>query len=1351
MALRFLRSSFFAAFITLLTIPGAHAQYCVTNLGGASFSSSIDSVSIVGTTLAKASPGSAATLYTLYPQSGNTTASLMQGQTYTLYTVYGFSAAIASMWIDYNQNTTFEASEWTQITTNALTATASFTVPLSATTGSTRMRIRSRGAGNQNGAGDACTTFGSGETEDYVITITAAPACTGTPVVTGVNPAGPIVVCNPNIPVTLSVSAGVFSGFTYAWQQSINGGVTWTPTGATTATATFVPGAPAVLYRAIVTCSTSTQSDTSNDVSVSVSGPLYATVPYVQDFEQWMHYCDSFDVPSNNWSNTPATGTNSWRRYDQGQTAFWGFSFGDYFPNAYSGQHSARWNSYGASTGDTGNLNLHLNLSTQTGPKQLYFYHINQDFAGEDSLSVQLSTDGGLTYTTLASFDTATTWKRRTVPINSNSATAVLRFQGQMNGFFDFSDIGLDSVYVAPPCAGTPEAGILVPGPTVAGCPGGAVTFSLQGASLSGGLTYVWQQAASCTTGAVYSNIPGATAPTYTTPTLTSSRSYRVIVTCTASGLSDTAGPTCINITPPAYATLPYVQDFETWSTRCAPSDIPDSNWASSPPTGDASWRRNDQGALANWTFPPGGAYTPGGFTGQHSARFHSYFVPSGVSGNLDLFVNASAPGTKELQFHYISANDFFSFDSLKVYLSTNNGVSFSLLAGYDTTAGGNWMLKTIPFTSTSATTILRFQGIGDFGNSDIGIDNVKVLLPCTGTPNAGTVTPLTPCSGAPFNLTLTSATQAAGLTYQWQQSTNGVNWTAVPGGTQQVVPFSITQPTYFRAIVTCANSGLSATTPTQFFAIADFYYCYCQSGIDPQTFSDPEDIGNVTLREVPGAVLFSNGVATPLQNNPAAVQGYTNFTGLPADTLYKAASYSLAVTQISQSSFFGDHVAAAYIDYNRDGDFDAFTEQVYFKAIVNTATQRAIDTFIVPATADTGLTGLRVVMTSQFSTPQPCNLDFSGETEDYLVYLSLPRCTATPAAGTAFSSDTTICLGDDVILIDTGYTQGVVGLSYEWEAATDPAGPWTLIAGSQNQDIITVTGISDTMYYRFRIACSYSSQSATGNLIRVTVKQPIQCYCPSYATGDLQDMSDANALAVGPFIVNNGGPHLNNPVAIYPYTDRTQATIAYLEVDSAYDLTVYHAMRNSIHQDVKVTLFMDFNNNFQYDIPQERVFTGYTTINNPFANGLVTIPASAVTGEQTGMRLIVNEDTGPSQASDEACGTYFSGETEDYAVIFLPQGGLGVPRAVGLLSSVQLFPNPAIERTSLRIAASKPLGTVDVTVSNLTGQTILRQAYLGTGSTFNTELNLGDVAHGVYFVEVRAGGERVVRKLVVR
>lgn len=147
--------------------------YCKTGLGGDA-TASIDSVKIVGTPLNNGSPGTAAGSYTQYLPGANTTASLQAGGLYTLKVKYGASS-IGSMWIDANQNNTFEASEWVRINTSGSEGVVVFKVPPTALPGLTGMRIRSAAAGATNGAGNACSNIASGETEDYVITITPAP------------------------------------------------------------------------------------------------------------------------------------------------------------------------------------------------------------------------------------------------------------------------------------------------------------------------------------------------------------------------------------------------------------------------------------------------------------------------------------------------------------------------------------------------------------------------------------------------------------------------------------------------------------------------------------------------------------------------------------------------------------------------------------------------------------------------------------------------------------------------------------------------------------------------------------------------------------------------------------------------------------------------------------------------------------------------------------------------------------------------------------------------------------------------------------------------------------------------
>ncbi len=158
-----------------LTMKGAVECNCKpTAVCSTSF---IDAVSITNTTLNNAGTGcsnstGSPTSYIQYPVA-TATAILNKETAYSLK-VTTSTAQIVSVWIDYNQNGTFETTEWTQVstaTTANVAATVALTIPSTALTGLTAMRIRSRSSGSANGSSNACTTFTSGETEDYWVTI----------------------------------------------------------------------------------------------------------------------------------------------------------------------------------------------------------------------------------------------------------------------------------------------------------------------------------------------------------------------------------------------------------------------------------------------------------------------------------------------------------------------------------------------------------------------------------------------------------------------------------------------------------------------------------------------------------------------------------------------------------------------------------------------------------------------------------------------------------------------------------------------------------------------------------------------------------------------------------------------------------------------------------------------------------------------------------------------------------------------------------------------------------------------------------------------------------------------------
>ncbi|RZK61741.1 MAG: T9SS type A sorting domain-containing protein, partial [Hymenobacter sp.] len=112
------------------------------------------------------------------------TTTLVRGNTYSNASVTVRSNNTGSqggLWVDYNQNGLFDASEYTLVGSSSLTGSdvtfpVTLVVPTTALAGPTRLRVRWR-----NGAftsADACVSGATawyGETEDYLVTISATP------------------------------------------------------------------------------------------------------------------------------------------------------------------------------------------------------------------------------------------------------------------------------------------------------------------------------------------------------------------------------------------------------------------------------------------------------------------------------------------------------------------------------------------------------------------------------------------------------------------------------------------------------------------------------------------------------------------------------------------------------------------------------------------------------------------------------------------------------------------------------------------------------------------------------------------------------------------------------------------------------------------------------------------------------------------------------------------------------------------------------------------------------------------------------------------------------------------------
>ncbi|MES2760555.1 MAG: GEVED domain-containing protein [Bacteroidota bacterium] len=217
-------------------------------------------------------------------------ATIQAGQSYTMTTVLGADySAHVTVWIDYNQNGVFDASEYTNLgATNSagnFTVTNTVNIPSGALAGNTKMRVRnnyngpfgpndpcSSGGGGAKSAGSASSINGSGgygETEDYAITI-LPPDCSTINYPPSYNVTGSLDIC-PTQSTSLDITPAVqtATGITYEWMY-FNGSA-YVSTGAPSATSQFTAAPSAnTLYYCEVQCNGS-QIRNSDTVNVKVN------------------------------------------------------------------------------------------------------------------------------------------------------------------------------------------------------------------------------------------------------------------------------------------------------------------------------------------------------------------------------------------------------------------------------------------------------------------------------------------------------------------------------------------------------------------------------------------------------------------------------------------------------------------------------------------------------------------------------------------------------------------------------------------------------------------------------------------------------------------------------------------------------------------------------------------------------------------------------------------------------------------------------------------------------------------------------------------------------------------------
>ncbi|MEO6834064.1 MAG: T9SS type A sorting domain-containing protein [Chitinophagaceae bacterium] len=94
------------------------------------------------------------------------------------------------------------------------------------------------------------------------------------------------------------------------------------------------------------------------------------------------------------------------------------------------------------------------------------------------------------------------------------------------------------------------------------------------------------------------------------------------------------------------------------------------------------------------------------------------------------------------------------------------------------------------------------------------------------------------------------------------------------------------------------------------------------------------------------------------------------------------------------------------------------------------------------------------------------------------------------------------------------------------------------------------------------------------------------------------------------------------------------------------------------------------------------------------------------------------------------------------------------IPTEVGALSYISsfgLFPNPASNgKFNVSFSATKAVQQATVTLRTVTGQSVFRQEYANVGHSFFKEIDMHGASPGIYFMELVADGDRIVRRVTI-
>jgi len=1037
--------------------------------------------------------------------------------------------------------------------------------------------------------------------------------CTGTP--TAGIAYGPSGGACPSAPFTLNDSAfTVGSGITFQWEETPTGLGLWSPiTNATMASYTVTGGITAAMdYRLIVTCTNSSQMDTSNVITVNVNSFMqcYCASTATSVADEDIHNVTIGTLNNSSTCSTVAPGPGSVAAMYSNYTTLPA-------TNLYLGQLQP----FSLIVGYCGSF-AYSNVAG------IYIDYNHNGLFTDPGENVFTSTyaAGVIPGGRLISGNF-------TVPLTADTGNTVMRIVASESstvspcGTYSWGETEDYLVNIIMPvgCTGTPNAGVAY-GPSMI-CSGVSFNLNDTASTVASGITYQWEESPAGM--GVWSPITNATNTTHTlTAGITAATDYRLVVTCTNSFLMDTSNVFTVTLDS-FYKCYCSPLTGVTLHSCCG-------NYITN--VGITTTTLNN----SSTTTGPG---------------YYTQYLPNVPSQTGTLTQGVPYTFNTTLAYSGYGADAWVDLNRNGLYESTEY-FPFSGTSGSSLTLSQTLI---IPYTSDTGLTGLRVrmyyppaygaanacQNYGSGYETEDYVVNLMAAPACSGTPNAGVAYgPAATCPGTPLTLMDSAATVGMGITMQWEESPSGMGvWTPITNATtpNYTITGGITAATDYRLVVTCTNSSQMDTSNVFTVTINSFLNCYCSSSAQ---YTGDEELFNMTI-----STLNNTTTCASVGPGPGSVQSmYSNYTTLPATPLSLGVTHPFSLTVGYCGSFAYSNVAAIYIDYNHNGLFTDLGENVYistYGAGTVAAGRVLTGNITVPLTADTGITRMRVIAV-EGSLVNPCGTYGWGETEDYYVNISAPvTCSGTPNAGVAYGPSST-CANTAFTLTDTASTLGM-GITYQWEDSSS-LGTWTPITNATNTSYTVASGISVATSYRLVVTCTNSSQMDTSNVVSLSILPAAQCYCLPGVTNAGASDDITNVTFAG---INNTTSYASAP-GVNGYNDYTALTPAQVNRGNTSDTL---SMSINYGGTEHGAVWADWDQNGVFDT-SEFTYMGSGNASPIQLKQAIPVPLTAAIGIT---RMRVRSKYSAAHANTDACAGYTYGETEDYSV------NVGYPLSIAL------------------------------------------------------------------------------------